>query len=50
VGFGAKFNFFGSVYLYEKLNYVNGCVRSQMVLEATPIKVLSEPIVLLKFN
>jgi hypothetical protein len=48
VEFGAKlsFFFFCSVYLYEKLNYVNGCVV-RMLLEAKPIKVLSEPIFVL---
>jgi len=41
VGFGVKlsFFFFGSVYLYKKLNYVNCCVV-RMLLEVKPTKVL----------
>jgi hypothetical protein len=41
--------FYGSVYPYENLNYVNGCVV-RILLEAKPIKVLSETTFLLKLN
>jgi hypothetical protein len=52
VGFGVKlsyFFFFWFCISVKKLNYVSGFVV-RMLLEAKPIKVLSEPIVLLKLN